>query len=195
LFPLFCWIDQYITCKSRSNVGSKVSQEVDFWKFSYCSPKMGFAKALMTPRVSASWAESIGVLQVRIGWKGEKLFNSVFLLEIPFGGVFAQKVTPRPTFWQKPYMLTVCGRVPFDRLMMSFGLSWVHPNEMNCVEFGFGRSRGFGSARGQFWPIAIDRPTRPYNIASTTVQQVIVHLINFDILLIYCWYCATAYKL
>jgi hypothetical protein len=27
--------------------------------------------------------------------------------------------------------------------------------------------------RGQFWPIAIDRPTRPYNIASTTVQQVI----------------------
>lgn len=44
---------------------------------------------------------------------------------------------------------------------------------MNCVEFGFDRSRGFGSARGQFWPIAIDRPTRPYNIASTTVQQVI----------------------
>ena len=43
---------------------------------------------------------------------------------------------------------------------------------MNCVEFGFDRSRGFGSARGQFWPIAIDRPTRPYNIASTTVQQV-----------------------
>ena len=44
---------------------------------------------------------------------------------------------------------------------------------MNCVEFGFDRSRGFGSGRGQFWPIAIDRPTRPYNIASTTVQQVI----------------------
>jgi hypothetical protein len=44
---------------------------------------------------------------------------------------------------------------------------------MNCVEFGFDRSRGFGSARGQFWPIAFDRPTRPYNIASTTVQQVI----------------------
>jgi thiamine biosynthesis lipoprotein ApbE len=43
---------------------------------------------------------------------------------------------------------------------------------MNCVEFGFDRSRGFGSARGQFWPVAIDRPTRPYNIASTTVQQV-----------------------
>jgi Reverse transcriptase (RNA-dependent DNA polymerase) len=43
---------------------------------------------------------------------------------------------------------------------------------MNCVEFGFGRSRGFGSARGQFWPIAIDRPTRPYSIASTAVQQV-----------------------
>jgi hypothetical protein len=38
---------------------------------------------------------------------------------------------------------------------------------MNCVEFGFHRSRGFGSARGQFWPIAIDRPTRPYIIAST----------------------------
>jgi hypothetical protein len=47
---------------------------------------------------------------------------------------------------------------------------------MNCVEFGFDRSRGFGSARGQFWPIAIDRPTRPYNIASTTVQQVISKL-------------------
>jgi hypothetical protein len=44
---------------------------------------------------------------------------------------------------------------------------------MNCVEFGFDRSRGFGSAGGQFWPIAIDRPTRLYNIASTTVQQVI----------------------
>jgi hypothetical protein len=50
------------------------------------------------------------------------------------------------------------------------------PNVMNCVEFGFDRSRGFGSVRGQFWPIAIDRPTRPYNIASTTVQQVIVLL-------------------
>jgi hypothetical protein len=45
---------------------------------------------------------------------------------------------------------------------------------MNCVEFGFDRSRGFGSARGQFCPIAIDRPTRPYNIASTTVQQVML---------------------
>jgi hypothetical protein len=45
---------------------------------------------------------------------------------------------------------------------------------MNCVEFGFDRSRGLGSAMGQFWPIAIDRPTRPYNIASTTVPQVIV---------------------
>jgi hypothetical protein len=44
---------------------------------------------------------------------------------------------------------------------------------MNCVEFGFGRSRGFESSRGQFWPIAVDRPTRPHNIASTTVQQVI----------------------
>jgi hypothetical protein len=43
---------------------------------------------------------------------------------------------------------------------------------MNRVEFCFDRSRGFGSARGQFWPIAIDRPTRPYNIASTAVQQV-----------------------
>jgi hypothetical protein len=46
------------------------------------------------------------------------------------------------------------------------------PNVMSCVEFGFDRSRGFGSARGQFWPIAIDRQTRPYNIASTTVQRV-----------------------
>jgi hypothetical protein len=47
---------------------------------------------------------------------------------------------------------------------------------MNCVVFGFDRSRGFGSARGQFWPIAVDIPTRPYNIASTTVQQVIFEL-------------------
>jgi hypothetical protein len=47
---------------------------------------------------------------------------------------------------------------------------------MNFVEFGFGRSRGFGSARGQFLPIAIDRPTRPYNQASTTVQQVITSI-------------------
>jgi hypothetical protein len=44
---------------------------------------------------------------------------------------------------------------------------------MNCVEFGFDRSRSFGSARIHFWPIAIDRPTRIHNIASSTVQQVI----------------------
>jgi hypothetical protein len=31
---------------------------------------------------------------------------------------------------------------------------------------------GLGSASGQFWPIAIDSPTRPKNIASTAVQQV-----------------------
>jgi hypothetical protein len=49
---------------------------------------------------------------------------------------------------------------------------------MNCIEICFDRSRVFGSARGQFWPIAIDRPTRPYNIASTTVQQVICEYIN-----------------
>jgi hypothetical protein len=61
-------------------------------------------------------------------------------------------------------MLTLCGRGPFDRLMMSFGLRGVPPNVMNFVEFGFDRSGGFGSARVQFWP---------YNIASTTVQQVI----------------------
>jgi hypothetical protein len=42
------------------------------------------------------------------------------------------------------------------------------------LSFGFDRSRGFGSARGQFWRIAIDRPTRPYNIARITVQHVIV---------------------
>jgi hypothetical protein len=70
-------------------------------------------------------------------------------------------------------MFTLCGRGPFDRLMMSFGLWGVLPNVMNCVEFGFDLSRGFGSAKGQFWPIAIDRSTRPNNIASTTVQQVI----------------------
>jgi hypothetical protein len=39
-------------------------------------------------------------------------------------------------------------------------------NVMNFVEFGLDRSRRFGSVRGKFWPIAIDRPTRPYNIAS-----------------------------
>jgi hypothetical protein len=47
---------------------------------------------------------------------------------------------------------------------------------MNCVEFGFDWSRGFGSARGQFWPTAIDRPTRPYNTASTTAQHVMISL-------------------
>jgi hypothetical protein len=50
------------------------------------------------PWASAFRAESIGVLQVRIGRTGEKLFNSVFWLEIRFGGVFPQKVTPRPKF-------------------------------------------------------------------------------------------------
>jgi hypothetical protein len=44
---------------------------------------------------------------------------------------------------------------------------------MNRVEFGFDRLRGYGSARGQFWPIAIDGPTRRYNIAGTTIQQAI----------------------
>jgi hypothetical protein len=47
---------------------------------------------------------------------------------------------------------------------------------MNCVEFGFDRSRGFGSARGQFWPIAVDRLTHPYNVASTTAQQMMISL-------------------
>jgi hypothetical protein len=70
-------------------------------------------------------------------------------------------------------MLTLCRRGPFDRLMMSFSLCGVASNIMNSVEFGFDRSGGFGFVRGQFWPIAVDRPTRPYNIASTTVQQVI----------------------
>jgi hypothetical protein len=69
-------------------------------------------------------------------------------------------------------MLNLCGRGPFDRLLLSSGIRGVTPNVMNCVEFGFDRSRGFGSARGHFWPTAIDRPTRPYNTASTTVQQV-----------------------
>jgi hypothetical protein len=41
--------------------------------------------------VAASWAESIGVLQVRIYWTSEKLFNRVFWLEIPTGGVFPNK--------------------------------------------------------------------------------------------------------
>jgi hypothetical protein len=38
---------------------------------------------------------------------------------------------------------------------------------MNGVEFGFDRSRGFGSARRQFWPFALERPARPYKIAGT----------------------------
>jgi hypothetical protein len=64
-------------------------------QFPDCSPKKGFEKFMMIPRVFASWAESIGVLQVRIGWTGEKLFNSVCWLEIPFGGVFPKIVTSR----------------------------------------------------------------------------------------------------
>jgi hypothetical protein len=45
----------------------KLFKGEDFWKFPDCSPKKGFAKILMTRRVSASLAESIGVLQKRIG--------------------------------------------------------------------------------------------------------------------------------
>jgi hypothetical protein len=71
-------------------------------------------------------------------------------------------------------MLTLCGRSPFDRLVMNFGLWRILPNVINCVEFGFDRSRGFGSVRGQFWPTAIDRPTRPYKIASITVHQIVI---------------------
>jgi hypothetical protein len=62
-----------------------------------------------------------------------------------------------------------------------FWLMRSSPNVMNCVEFGFNRPRGFGSVRGQFWRIAIDWPTRPYNIASTTVQQVITDRTAFRI--------------
>jgi hypothetical protein len=69
-------------------------------------------------------------------------------------------------------MLTLCGRGPLDWLMMSFGSSGFFPNIMNCVEFGFDRSRGFESVGGQFWPIAIHCPSRAYNTASTTVQPV-----------------------
>jgi hypothetical protein len=47
---------------------------------------------------------------------------------------------------------------------------------MNCVEFGFDWPRGFRSERGQFWPIAVDRLTHPYNVASTTVQQMMISL-------------------
>jgi hypothetical protein len=70
-------------------------------------------------------------------------------------------------------MLTFCGLGPFGLLMMSFGPSVASPNIMNFVEFGFIRSRGFGSVGDKCWPIAIHLPTRPHNIASTTVQQVI----------------------
>jgi hypothetical protein len=62
---------------------------------------------------------------------------------------------------------------------------------MNCVEFAFDRSRGFGSVKGQFWLIAIDcyNITSTYNIASTTVQHVMYRsseliLNNFKIRLI-----------
>jgi hypothetical protein len=48
-----------------------------------------------------------------------------------------------------------------------------HWSELRALYYANDRSRGFGSARGQFWPIAIDRPTRPYNIASSNVQHVI----------------------
>ena len=80
-------------------------------------------------------------------------------------------------------MLTLCGPDPFDRLMMSFGPWGVPPNVMNCVEFGFDRWRGFGSVGGPFWPIAIHLPTRPYNFASTTVQQVIKKLTSLNLVL------------
>jgi hypothetical protein len=39
------------------------------------------------------------------------------------------------------------------------------------VEFIIDWSKGFGCVRGQFWRTAIVRPTRPYNIACTTVQH------------------------
>jgi hypothetical protein len=76
----------------------KLLKGEDFWKFPDCSPKKGFAKILMTPQISAGWAESIDVLQVRIGWTDEKLFNSMLWLEIAFVGIFPQKVTPRLKF-------------------------------------------------------------------------------------------------
>jgi hypothetical protein len=41
---------------------------------------------------------------------------------------------------------------------------------MNCVEFGFDRSSGFGFAKGQFWPVSIDRSTLPYRAASDLVK-------------------------
>jgi hypothetical protein len=52
---------------------------------------------------------------------------------------------------------------------------------MIYVEFGFYRSRGFGSVMSQFWPLAIDRPTRPYNTASTAVQPVMTAPDSFDL--------------
>ena len=71
-------------------------------------------------------------------------------------------------------MLTLCGPDHFDRFMMNFGPEGVPPNVMNCAKFGLDRWRGFGSVGGPFLPIAIHLPTRPYNFASTTVQQVIL---------------------
>jgi hypothetical protein len=64
-----------------------------FWKFPGCSPKMKVEKLLMFPYVSSSWAKFIGELRRRIERTGDKLFNSVFWLEIPIGGVF-QKTWP-----------------------------------------------------------------------------------------------------
>jgi hypothetical protein len=100
---LFCWIDQYIKCENRSN-GSKVIQggwPEDFLKFPDRSPKKGFAKILMAlDRVSASWPESIGVLQVKIGWTYacEMLLNSVFGLKSTLGAFFPKKWPLDPNF-------------------------------------------------------------------------------------------------
>jgi hypothetical protein len=40
------------------------------WKFPGCSPKMKFGKFLMFPCISASRAESAGILLLRIGSTG-----------------------------------------------------------------------------------------------------------------------------
>jgi hypothetical protein len=71
------------------------------------------------------------------------------------------------------YMLAFCGPYTFDRLVMSFCPWGVSLNVMKCAEFNFHRWWGYGPVWVHFRPIAIHWPTHPYNIANTTVQQVI----------------------
>ncbi|TAD95061.1 MAG: hypothetical protein EAZ96_27025 [Oscillatoriales cyanobacterium] len=70
-------------------------------------------------------------------------------------------------------MLTPGRRDPSSGAGLTLGVLGVLVNVMICGSFGFDRSKDFGGARGPKWCIAIGNWTRHYNIASTTVQQVI----------------------